>query len=162
MQLICDFYAALNANKMHQTVSSIDMNQDWKLEGSEKRVPLIPVSSWLAMPEPHGAWCHRENYCAHAKDFKFNHAFKAGHLIFRLKLLQNSGSVVGPPGWLPSSSNLLTQSLWRHGIYPVLYSSAGTTVCAVSRYYQRLQNHVCMWAHVLKGGRNEALGKARD
>lgn len=78
----------------------------------------------------------RELRCT-CERFKFNQAFRAGHLIFRLKLLQNSGSVVGPHSGPPTSSNLLTQSLWRDGIYPALHSSAGTTVCVVGGYDQR-------------------------
>lgn len=126
---------SITVNKMHGILIFNDTGEN--SEGSEP-LQLKFLSNWLAGH----VWATRSRALQRelwrtCKRFKFNQAFRAGHLIFRLKLFQNSGSVVRPHSRLPTSSNLLTQSLWRVGIYSVLHSSVGTTVCVVGRHYQR-------------------------
>ena len=80
------------------------------------------------------------------KRFKFNQAFRAGHLIFHLKLHQNSGSVAGPHSRPPTYSNPLTEPLKGWYLSRAAQPSGDCCVCGRSA----LPEASCGWGIRMK------------
>lgn len=128
LQLLYHFHAAVYRCK--QKASSYSMTSNDIGENKEVREPLWRKFLWEIDRSGH-AWATwsiapQRQLWHTCKRFKFNQAYRAWTPDLSLK---------APTEQRPSSS-LLTQRLWRDGIYPVLHSPHWGLLCVVGRPYQ--------------------------